>query len=75
MPNEIIDEYDSIVNCYFHCFRNFFCSISFCLIFLHQPIYGFASGGPLRFKRAIGHRDLFYIDDKDVDLKDVRIFW
>lgn len=36
-----------------------------------EPIYGFASGGPLRFKRAIGHRDLFYIDDKDVDLKDV----
>ncbi|CAJ1841460.1 unnamed protein product [Sphenostylis stenocarpa] len=36
-----------------------------------EPIYGFASGGPLRFKRALGHRDLFYIDDKDVDLKDV----
>ncbi|KAE8075588.1 hypothetical protein FH972_014286 [Carpinus fangiana] len=36
-----------------------------------EPIYGFASGCPLRFKRAIGHRDLFYIDDKDVDLKDV----
>ncbi|XP_058736643.1 transcription initiation factor TFIID subunit 6 [Vicia villosa] len=36
-----------------------------------EPIYGFASGGPLRFKRAVGHRDLFYIDDKDVDLKDV----
>ncbi|XWS75828.1 hypothetical protein CRYUN_Cryun01aG0125600 [Craigia yunnanensis] len=36
-----------------------------------EPVYGFASGGPLRFKRAVGHRDLFYIDDKDVDLKDV----
>ncbi|WVZ07379.1 hypothetical protein V8G54_020725 [Vigna mungo] len=36
-----------------------------------EPIYGFASGGPLRFKRAVGHRNLFYIDDKDVDLKDV----
>ncbi|KAJ9169995.1 hypothetical protein P3X46_018132 [Hevea brasiliensis] len=36
-----------------------------------EPIYGFASGGPLQFKRAIGHRDLFYIDDKDVDFKDV----
>ncbi|KAF7831714.1 transcription initiation factor TFIID subunit 6 [Senna tora] len=36
-----------------------------------EPIYGFASGGPLRFKRAVGHRDLFYIDDKDVDFKDV----
>jgi transcription initiation factor TFIID subunit 6 len=42
------------------------------LLFLCQPIYGFASGGPLRFKRAVGHKDLFYIDDKDVDLKDVR---
>ncbi|KAL1361228.1 transcription initiation factor TFIID subunit 6 isoform X2 [Arachis ipaensis] len=36
-----------------------------------EPIYGFASGGPLRFKRALGHRDLFYIEDKDLDLKDV----
>ncbi|KAK7394210.1 hypothetical protein VNO78_14732 [Psophocarpus tetragonolobus] len=36
-----------------------------------EPIYGFASGGPLRFKRAVGHRDLFYIEDKDVDLNDV----
>lgn len=77
MLNEIIDEYDSItlLIVIFIVLENFFCSISFCLIFLHQPIYGFASGGPLRFKRAIGHRDLFYIDDKDVDLKDVRIFW
>uniref|UniRef100_A0A2P2JHP0 TATA box binding protein associated factor (TAF) histone-like fold domain-containing protein n=1 Tax=Rhizophora mucronata TaxID=61149 RepID=A0A2P2JHP0_RHIMU len=36
-----------------------------------EPIYSFASGSPLRFKRAIGYRDLFYIDDKDVDFKDV----
>ncbi|KAL6196247.1 hypothetical protein ACLB2K_031862 [Fragaria x ananassa] len=36
-----------------------------------DPIYGFASGDPLRFKRAAGHRDLFYIDDKDVEFKDV----
>ncbi|CAM8949763.1 unnamed protein product [Rhodiola kirilowii] len=36
-----------------------------------EPIYGFASGDPLRFKRAIGHKDLFYIDDKEVDFKDV----
>ena len=40
--------------------------------FLLQPIYGFASGGALQFKRAIGHRDLFYVDDKDIDFKDVR---
>ncbi|KAD6795100.1 hypothetical protein E3N88_05996 [Mikania micrantha] len=36
-----------------------------------EPIYGFASGDPLKFKRALGHKDLFYIDDKDVDFKDV----
>lgn len=36
-----------------------------------EPIYGFASGDPLRFKRAAGHRDLFYIDDKDAEFKDV----
>ncbi|KAG7022831.1 Transcription initiation factor TFIID subunit 6 [Cucurbita argyrosperma subsp. argyrosperma] len=36
-----------------------------------EPMYGFASGGPLRFKRAIGHRDLFYLEDKDLEFKDV----
>ncbi|KAK9269752.1 hypothetical protein L1049_001530 [Liquidambar formosana] len=36
-----------------------------------EPIYGFGSGDPLRFKRAVGHKDLFYIDDKDVEFKDV----
>ncbi|CAK9164029.1 unnamed protein product [Ilex paraguariensis] len=36
-----------------------------------EPIYGFASGDPFRFRRALGHKDLFYIDDKDVDFKDV----
>ncbi|KAF6144976.1 hypothetical protein GIB67_013327 [Kingdonia uniflora] len=36
-----------------------------------EPIYGFASGDPLRFKRAVGHKDLFYIDDKDVEFKDI----
>lgn len=36
-----------------------------------EPVYGFASGGHLQFKRALGHRDLFYIDDRDVDFKDV----
>lgn len=37
----------------------------------HQPIYGFASGDPLRFKRAAGHKDLFYIEEKDVEFKEV----
>ncbi|KAJ9182595.1 hypothetical protein P3X46_006575 [Hevea brasiliensis] len=36
-----------------------------------DPVYGFASGDPLRFKRAAGHKDLYYIDDKDVEFKDV----
>ncbi|KAK4743428.1 hypothetical protein SAY87_001429 [Trapa incisa] len=36
-----------------------------------EPIYGFASGGPLRFRKAIGHKDLFYLEDKDIDIKDV----
>ncbi|XP_010522376.1 PREDICTED: transcription initiation factor TFIID subunit 6 [Tarenaya hassleriana] len=36
-----------------------------------EPIYGFASGGPLHFRRALGHRDLFYVDDREVDFKDV----
>ncbi|KAL5975521.1 Transcription initiation factor TFIID subunit 6 [Asimina triloba] len=35
------------------------------------PIYGFASGDPLRFKRAVDHKDLFYIDDKDVEFRDL----
>ncbi|KAH0876620.1 hypothetical protein HID58_064014, partial [Brassica napus] len=36
-----------------------------------EPIYGFGSGGPIRFRKAIGHRDLFYTDDREVDFKDV----
>ncbi|MCO5609013.1 hypothetical protein L7F22_063233 [Adiantum nelumboides] len=35
-----------------------------------EPLYGFASGGPLRFKRALGHTDLFYIDDGEVEFKE-----
>ncbi|KAG6596932.1 Transcription initiation factor TFIID subunit 6, partial [Cucurbita argyrosperma subsp. sororia] len=36
-----------------------------------EPIYGFAACDTLRFKRAVGHKDLFYIDDKDVELNNV----
>ena len=43
------------------------------ILLIFQPIYGFASGDPLRFKKAVGHKDLFYLDDKEVDFKDVRI--
>lgn len=25
----------------------------------------------MKFKKAIGHNDLFYIDDKELDVKDV----
>lgn len=43
-----------------------------CLFYLLQPIYGFTSGDSLGFKRAVGHKDLFYVDDKDVEFKEVR---
>ncbi|CAI9088314.1 OLC1v1022616C1 [Oldenlandia corymbosa var. corymbosa] len=36
-----------------------------------EPIYGFASRKSLPFKRAAGHQDLYYIDEKDVEFKDV----
>ncbi|KAL2944873.1 Transcription initiation factor TFIID subunit 6 [Bienertia sinuspersici] len=36
-----------------------------------EPIYGFASNDPLRFKKAAGHKDFFYVNDLDLDLKDV----
>ncbi|XWS11279.1 hypothetical protein CRYUN_Cryun38cG0070500 [Craigia yunnanensis] len=36
-----------------------------------EAIYGFTACDPLRFKRAAGHTDLFYIDDKDVEFKEV----
>jgi hypothetical protein len=39
----------------------------------NQPVYGFASGDPLRFKRAVGHKDLFYLDDREVDFKEVGV--
>ncbi|XP_066330772.1 transcription initiation factor TFIID subunit 6-like [Miscanthus floridulus] len=36
-----------------------------------EPVYGFVSGDPLRFKRAVGHKDLFYLDDREVDFKEI----
>ncbi|KAH9620319.1 hypothetical protein KSS87_021716 [Heliosperma pusillum] len=36
-----------------------------------EPIYGFASNDPLRFKRAAGHHDLFYVNDCDLELKNI----
>lgn len=35
-----------------------------------EPIY-VASGKSLRFKRAARHKDLFYLDDKDVEFREV----
>lgn len=29
----------------------------------------------MKFKKAIGHNDLFYIDDKELDVKDVIIVY
>ncbi|XP_040940657.1 transcription initiation factor TFIID subunit 6-like [Gossypium hirsutum] len=40
----------------------------------HQPICRFASRDALRFKKPAGHKDLFYIDDKDVEFKEVRTY-
>ncbi|PPS13133.1 hypothetical protein GOBAR_AA07509 [Gossypium barbadense] len=36
-----------------------------------KSICGFASRDALRFKKPTGHKDLFYIDDKDVEFKEV----
>jgi len=36
-----------------------------------QPLYGFASGDPLRFRRPVGHSDLFYVEDRDLEFKEV----
>ncbi|KAL9236260.1 hypothetical protein vseg_010953 [Gypsophila vaccaria] len=36
-----------------------------------EPIYGFASNDPLRFKRAAGHHDLFYVNDCELELKNI----
>ncbi|KAK3032452.1 hypothetical protein RJ639_037265 [Escallonia herrerae] len=36
-----------------------------------EPIYCLASGDALQFKRAARHKDLFYVDEKDLEFKDV----
>ncbi|CAI0436286.1 unnamed protein product [Linum tenue] len=36
-----------------------------------EPVYGFTSKDSLRFKRAGGFKDLYYVDDKVVEFKDV----
>ncbi|CAN1193409.1 Transcription initiation factor TFIID subunit 6 [Linum perenne] len=37
-----------------------------------EPVYGFTSKDSQRFKRAAGHKDLYYVDDKPLEFKDVR---
>ncbi|CAN1221353.1 Transcription initiation factor TFIID subunit 6 [Linum grandiflorum] len=36
-----------------------------------EPVYGFTSKDSQRFKRVAGHKDLFYVDDKTLEFKDV----
>ncbi|KAM0863744.1 hypothetical protein ACQ4PT_044383 [Festuca glaucescens] len=36
-----------------------------------ESVYGFASDDPLWFKRDLGHMDLFYFDDREVDFKEI----
>uniref|UniRef100_A0A7N0U1Z9 TATA box binding protein associated factor (TAF) histone-like fold domain-containing protein n=1 Tax=Kalanchoe fedtschenkoi TaxID=63787 RepID=A0A7N0U1Z9_KALFE len=36
-----------------------------------EPIYGFASDDSLRFKKAAGHQDLFYLGDNDVEFREI----
>ncbi|KAL3698741.1 hypothetical protein R1sor_012817 [Riccia sorocarpa] len=36
-----------------------------------EPLYGFASGDPLRYRRALGHADLYYIEDREMDFKEI----
>lgn len=36
-----------------------------------EPLYGFASGDPLRFRRPVGHSDLFYVEDRDLEFKEI----
>ncbi|KAL9690050.1 hypothetical protein QQ045_010443 [Rhodiola kirilowii] len=36
-----------------------------------EPVYGFASGDSLRFKKAAGCQDLFFVDDRDVEFREV----
>lgn len=44
--------------------------IMICVSLSSQPIY-VASGNSLRFKRAARHKDLFYLDEKDVEFREV----
>lgn len=36
-----------------------------------EPLYRYASSDPLRFKREASHPDIYYIDDRDLEFKEV----
>ncbi|KAL2645304.1 hypothetical protein R1flu_012891 [Riccia fluitans] len=36
-----------------------------------ECLYGFAAGGPLRYRRVLGHADLYYIEDREMDFKEI----
>ncbi|CAN1799472.1 Transcription initiation factor TFIID subunit 6 [Linum perenne] len=46
--------------------------VYYLLLLSLQPVYGFTSKDSQRFKRAAGHKDLYYVDDKPLEFKDVR---
>lgn len=50
-------------------FTSTHCSL---LSLLRQPLYGCASADSLTFNKAVGHQDLFYVDDKDVEFGQVK---
>jgi hypothetical protein len=37
-----------------------------------QPLYGFGAVEPLQFSRAQGHNDVFYVQDRELDVDEVR---
>lgn len=36
-----------------------------------EPTYGFSSPDPLRFRKALGHAELYYIPDRDLDFREL----
>ena len=38
-----------------------------------QPLYGFGALEPLRFSRAEGHSDVFYLQDRELDIDEVGV--
>ena len=49
------------------------CSLLLCLLCL-QPLYGFGGPDPVRFLRATGFPDVFYAEDPELTIDQVRVF-